>query len=203
MDFVRPVEALIPGAQGKILAACLRVGEPLTMRALARLAEVSPNQAALVFDHLEELGLVRRQQAGRALLVSLVDDSPVIEALREVAELRERTLARWRESARDLHPRPKTLTVYGSWARGEARPGSDVDVLVVLPAGLSAGDEDAYREQLAAWCAYAGRVAGLPVAPLVATADEAAALGPELVRQIIGDAVVIVGTHPREVLDAA
>ena len=38
MDYMRPVEALIPGAQGRILGACLRADEPLTMRALARLA---------------------------------------------------------------------------------------------------------------------------------------------------------------------
>ena len=102
MDFVRPVEALVPGAQGKILAACLRSDTPLTMRALARLADVSPNQATVVLDHLEELGLVHRQPAGSALLVSLVEDSPVIDALRAVADLRERTLRRWRDRARAL-----------------------------------------------------------------------------------------------------
>jgi hypothetical protein len=172
------------------------------MRALARLADVSANQAAVVFENLEDLGLVQRQPAGRALLVSLVDESPVIEALRQVADLRERTLAQWRTQANNLQPPPATLAVYGSWARGEARPGSDVDVLVVLPAELSAGDEDDYREQVAAWCAYAGRVSGLPVAALVATADDAAVLGRELAAQIISDAVVIVGADPRKVLDA-
>jgi predicted nucleotidyltransferase len=203
VDYVQPVEALIPGAQGKILAACLRAGEPLTMRALARLAGVSANQATVVFDHLEELGLVQRQPAGRALLVTLVDESPIVDALRAVADLRARTLIKWRESARDLRPRPATLVVYGSWARGEARPGSDVDVLVMLPADLPADDEDDYREQLARWCTYAGRVAGLPVAPLVVASDELNAMSPELVAQITRDGVLIVGDDPKRVLHAA
>jgi hypothetical protein len=188
MDYVRPVEAVIPGAQGRILAACLRASEPLTMRALAR---------------LDELGLVHRQPAGRALLVSLVEDSPVVEALRQVADLRRLTLDRWREAAGSLRPQPGTLAVYGSWARGDAGPTSDVDVLVVLPRGLSADAEDDYREQIGAWCAHAGRVCGLPVAPLIVTVEEAAALRRKLARQIRRDAVVIVGASPRAVLDAA
>ena len=203
MDYTRPVEALIPGAQGKILAACLRADEPLTMRALGRLAGVSPNQATVVLDHLEELGLVRRQPAGRALLVSLVEESPVVEALRGVADLRTRTLTKWRERARDLRPRPTALAVYGSWARGESGPASDIDVLVVLPPGLSADAEDDYREQVAGWCTYAGRVAGLPVAPLVVASDELQGISQEFVAQITRDAVVIVGTDPRQVLHAA
>ena len=60
VDHVHPVEALVPGVPGKILAACLRSDEPVTMRGLAR---VSANQAALVTDHLDDLGLAQRQAA--------------------------------------------------------------------------------------------------------------------------------------------
>ena len=94
---------------------------------------MSPNQAKNVIDHLDELGLVHRQPAGRSLLVSLNSDSPVVQALRLVADLRSVTLARWRDHASRLSPPPRTLAVYGSWARGEAGVDSDIDVLVVLP----------------------------------------------------------------------
>jgi predicted nucleotidyltransferase len=205
VDYIRPVEALIPGAQGKILAACLRTEQPMTMRGLARLAKVSPNQAKNVIDHLDELGLIHRQRAGRALMVSLNADSPVVDALRIVADLRESTLRRWRDSARQLSPLPLTLSVYGSWARGEAGPGSDIDVLAVLPANLRSEAEDEYREAMAGWCAYAGRVAGLPVSPLILDAQEAAQVDIEarLWVDIRRDAVLIVGDNPREVLHAA
>ncbi|MDN5749204.1 MAG: hypothetical protein L0H64_11915 [Pseudonocardia sp.] len=36
---MRPLEALVPGVQGKVLATCLRSDEPLTMRALRRVAD--------------------------------------------------------------------------------------------------------------------------------------------------------------------
>ncbi len=202
MDYVRPVEALIPGAQGKILAACLRAGEPMTMRELARLAGVSPNQAKTVIDHLAELGLVRRQAAGRALLVSLESESPVVGALRLVADLRALTLARWRARAEQLSPLPGTLAVFGSWARGESGVQSDVDILVVLPE-LDEGVEDAYREQVADWCAYAARVAGLSVAPVVLSPAEAALVTGGLWSEILRDGVVVVGADLHDVLHAA
>jgi hypothetical protein len=203
VDYVRPVEALIPGVQGKILAACLRSGEPLTMRGLARLARVSANQAALVIDHLDDLGLVQRQAAGRSLLVSLVEDSPVVAALRRVADLWAVTLQLWREHAGGLDPQPRSMAVYGSLARGEARPGSDVDVLVVLPSDLDEAAEDRYREQVSDWCAYAGRVAGLPVSSIVLDAHEAEQVDGQLWDSIRREAVVITGADPRVVLRAA
>ena len=203
MDFVCPVESLVPGVRGKILGACLRTSEPLTMRALARLARVSANQAAQVIDELDDLGLLHRTAAGRSLMVSLVEENPAVAALRQVADLRSETLRRWRERARPLDPVPTTMAVYGSWARGEARSGSDVDVLIVLPDGLGVPDEDRYREQIAEWCAYAGLVAGLPVSPLVIGADESRTVDGPLWDEIRRDAVLIAGDDPREVLVAS
>lgn len=202
MDYVRPIEALIPGAQGKILAACLRAGEPMTMRELARLAGVSPNQAKTVIDQLAALGLVRRQAAGRALLVTLESESPVVGALRLVADLRALTLERWRTRAEQLSPRPRSLAVFGSWARGAAGPESDVDVLVVLPE-LGEDAEDGYREQVADWCAYAAKVAGLPVAPVVLTVAEASVVSGALWSDVLRDGVVVVGADLHDVLHAA
>jgi predicted nucleotidyltransferase len=51
-----------------------------------------------------------------------------------LAELRRRVVAIYGERLRDLY-------VYGSYARGEARPGSDLDVMVVLDRIESYWDE--------------------------------------------------------------
>lgn len=203
VDYVRPVEALVPGVQGKVLAACLRSDEPLTMRALARLAGVSANQSSVVIDQLDDLGLVERRAAGRSLLVSLVHESPVVVALRQVAGLWTVTLQLWRERARTLDPAPLSMAVYGSWARGEARSSSDVDILVVLPPGMGESTEDRFREQFAVWCTYAGRVAGLPISPIVLGAEETTGVDGELWDNIRRDAIAIAGADPRTVLSAA
>ena len=41
MDFVHPIEAVIPGAQGRVLAVLVETTAELNLRTLARLAGVS------------------------------------------------------------------------------------------------------------------------------------------------------------------
>jgi DNA-binding transcriptional ArsR family regulator len=142
MEYARPVEALIPGAQGRLLAALLRAGDPVSIRRLASLARVSPNRTSELVDYLLRLGLVDRRDVGRSALVGLAQDSPVVEALRRVENLREETLTRWRYLARDLPHQVTALGVYGSWARGESTIDSDLDLVAVLGAGLGGEVED-------------------------------------------------------------
>jgi len=60
MDYVNPVEALIPGVQGRVLTVLARTEAELTMRSVAELAGVSANQATVVLNRLVRLGLVER-----------------------------------------------------------------------------------------------------------------------------------------------
>lgn len=61
MDYRRPVEALIPGVQGRVLGVLARTSTDLTMRAVAELGGVSPQQASVVIGKLVELGVVERR----------------------------------------------------------------------------------------------------------------------------------------------
>lgn len=202
MDFRTPVEALIPGAQGRILAALLHADDPLPIRHLARLAGVSPNQGALVVRRLHELGLVDRTEAGTASLVALVSESPVVVALRKVADLRTQTLEAWRSEARRLDLHPAMLLVYGSWARGTAGPGSDVDVLAVLPSQVDEHDADRMRRALGRWTDSASRVAGLPVSLVVLDPEEVEHVSDSFRREATRDGVVLLGHEPQKVLHA-
>lgn len=81
------------------------------------------------------------------------------------------------------------LTLFGSWARGEAHEDSDVDVLVVL-------DRVTFAERSGAieLGATAGFDHGWPLAPLVLTAAEWADLERRerlLVREIARDGVTV------------
>jgi len=57
MDFVHPVQAVIPGTQGRVLAVLAETTAELNLRTVARLAAVSPAQASRLLPGLVELGL--------------------------------------------------------------------------------------------------------------------------------------------------
>src|SRR5664280_2454877 len=81
MDFGDPVEALIPGVQGRVLTVLARTEAELTMRAVAELAGVSANQATVVLNRLVHLGLVERRDVGSAGLVRLIRDNEAARAV--------------------------------------------------------------------------------------------------------------------------
>jgi DNA-binding MarR family transcriptional regulator len=174
VDYSSPVESLIPGARGKVLAALLRLDSARTVGEVARLAGVSRDRAGTVVAELEQLGLVERRRAGRAWLVTIVEESPVIEALRHIEDVRERTLDKLRAAAAAIEPRPAWMALYGSWAHGTARAGSDLDVAVIAQAG---GDRERFDASVEQWSTYAERVTGL-VASLVVADDGDDAVGP-------------------------
>ena len=65
MDFVHPVQAFIPGAQGRILAVLAETTAELNLRTIARLSGVSLAQSSRVMPVLVDLGVVERREAPR------------------------------------------------------------------------------------------------------------------------------------------
>ncbi len=187
MDYVSPVESVIPGARGRLLAALLRLDGARTISDVGRLAGISRDRAATVVADLERLGLVERRRAGRAWLVTLVEESPVVEALRQIDDVRERGLVKLRDAATAIDPRPSWMALYGSWMHGTARPGSDLDVAVIAPPG---DDRDKFDASLDQWSSYAERVSGLIVSLVIAESrDDAVGLLWETIRR---ESVVLV-----------
>ena len=168
MDFVRPVEAVIPGARGLLLGALLRTDREITVSELSRLAGVSRDQAGEVVGQLERLGLVTRRAAGRSSMVALVARSPVVAILRRLDDVWQATLTELRSEARRIRPAPVEMWVYGSFARGEATPESDLDVAIV------ASENDRLLSAVDAWCSTAQSLSGLVPSVIIArTQDEA------------------------------
>lgn len=149
------LEHVIPGAQGRVLGALVRLDGPRTISDLARLAGVSRDRAAGVVNDLERMGVVERRQAGRSHLVSLIDEHPITRSLRDIEHARDRSIEALRQSARRIDPAPVYMALFGSWARAEATDGSDLDVAVVAGADL---DDDAFLEALETWSRFAERV---------------------------------------------
>ena len=197
VDYVRPVEALIPGVQGRVLGVLARTGTELTIRAVADLARVSTQQASVVIAQLAKLGVIERRDVGTASLVVLSTDNLAAQAVRSIANLRHDALERAAHLASAIMPAPASLVVFGSFARGEADPDSDVDVLAVRPAGLPSDDND-WTDSLGRWVDQATRIIGNPVNLIETALEEIPELlernGPSLWQDAAKEGVVLVGS---------
>jgi predicted nucleotidyltransferase len=161
MDFVRPVEALIPGAQGRILGVLARAGAPLNLRTLARLARISAGQASRVLPRLVELGVVRRTEIPPSALFELPDRSFGAQLVHKLSDAHGALLRELRTTATKLRPAPASVVLFGSAAKGAARVGSDIDLLIVRPADDI--DEDAWTTSLTNWVSRIREFSGNPV----------------------------------------
>ncbi len=176
MDYVGPIEAIVPGVQGRVLGVLARTEAELTMRTVARLAGVSVNRASTTLGRLVTLGVVERREAGSAALVALVRDNEAARTVLALADLRELVLGRLRAEAGAIRPPPSSLVIFGSFVTGGTRAGSDIDVAAVAPQGVGL-DDNAWLESLTRWSDRAHRIVGNPVDLVHATRNEL----PELV----------------------
>jgi predicted nucleotidyltransferase len=206
MDYVHPIEALIPGAQGRVLAVLAQTDSELTMRGVAELAGISPQQASVVLRRLVELRMVERRDMPPVALVRLVRENLAAELIVALARLRDGAVARLRRSAAEIQPAPASLIVFGSFVRGDADVRSDIDVLVVRPK-LTGDALDVWTDSLGRWADQASRAVGNPVNLVEASVEELSDLllekAPSLWSDIATDGVVLVGSSLADLAAAA
>lgn len=174
MDFVRPIEAIVPGAHGRVLAVLADTTAELNLRTIAQLAGVSQAQASRVLPGLVELGVVERREVPPASLFRLVPEHVASRALLALARSTDTVLDEVGRLAASLPHAPMSIIIFGSFTRREAGPDSDIDVLVVRPADVDEDDED-WATSLEEWRGDVRRLAGNPVEVLEVSTDEAAA----------------------------
>lgn len=173
MDFVRPIEAVVPGAQGRVLAVLAETTAELNLRTLAQLAGISQAQTSRLLPELVALGVVERREVPPAALFRLVPEHVASRALLALARSTDAVLDDMGRRAGALPVPPTSVIVFGSFARREADADSDIDVVVVRPTGIDE-DDDRWVESLDAWRREVRRLAGNPVEVLEVGAKEAA-----------------------------
>jgi predicted nucleotidyltransferase len=159
VDFARPVQAVIPGAQGRILAVLAETSAELNLRALARLSGVSLAQASRVLPGLVSLGMIERRDVPPAALFRVVPEHVAVRAVMELSRARDMVLGELGRLAAKLSSPPVSVVVFGSLARGDAGVESDIDVVVVRPASVGE-DSEAWRHDVEAWREEARRLSG-------------------------------------------
>jgi predicted nucleotidyltransferase len=205
VDFSQPIRAIVPGVQGRLLAALSETTAGLNLRTVARLAGVSIAQASRVLSDLVELGLVERTDVPPSALFQLVREHVAASAILDLLEARERLLAEMGRAAASLPVPPASVIVFGSLARGEADRASDIDVVVVRPVDREEDDE-AWSSAIEQWRRAVGRASGNQVEVIEVGASDVRSRSRgrrPLWRDIRRDGLVVHGSSLAEIEGAA
>jgi predicted nucleotidyltransferase len=148
MDFRRPLQVVTPTLDGDVLSVLARAEAEMTGRELQRVIGHGSHQGIRnAADRLAEQGVVSRRSAGNAYLYELNRDHVAASWIEGLASLPAQVLDRLRDAIRRWEHPPTLVVLFGSVARGEATPESDLDLLVVRPADWEP-DQPAWQEQL-------------------------------------------------------
>jgi DNA-binding transcriptional ArsR family regulator len=142
MDLTNPYEAMFPTVDSAVLRVLAGSTKPRTGREVARLASRSQAATQRVLDRLVTHGLVLGREAGRARVYELNREHLAAESIADLANLRSLLFWRMHKFFRSCHVQPLHASVFGSAARGDGGPDSDIDIFLVRPAEVSEDDEE-------------------------------------------------------------
>jgi DNA-binding transcriptional ArsR family regulator len=138
MRTLTSVDVLFPKTRQAILAATfLKPQRWWYMRELARHLRVTPSTLQRELASLVDGGILRRKREGKHVYFQAATDSPIFEELRGLV-LKTVGLADVIRGA--LEPLADCIQwafIYGSVARAEEHPASDVDLMIVGRVGLA------------------------------------------------------------------
>lgn len=148
MDFRHPFAVITPTLDGDVLSVLARADQEFSGRRIHKLvARGSENGIRKAAERLVEQGVVNSRPAGRANLYRLNRSHLAARHIEGLAFLRTQLFDQAQELVSAWTILPRLVMVFGSVARGEAGPFSDLDLLVIRPAQV-AEDLDEWREQL-------------------------------------------------------
>ena len=185
----RPFEALTPTLDGPVLQVLAGADAQFSVsRVTALVGDASTAGVRKALNRLVAQGLVARRGDGVAYLYELNRNhllaAPVLEIARARETLRERVAA---HASAWPHP-PLLLALFGSAARGQMHPHSDLDVLAVTD-----DEDDRWLDDLGNLCDAMTSWTGNDARPLVLTPDELTSAHDAVVVEIGRDALVLFG----------
>jgi predicted nucleotidyltransferase len=192
-------EVFSAGSHVRVLRWLARHRQPMATSQLARQSGLAIQSVRNALAALAAQGLVSTLGEGRSQVHGLRFEHPVaglLEHLFRGERDRWATLQqRLREALADVDG-VEGAWLYGSVARGEDGPQSDLDLLVVLgDAHAAGGHPDRLRDALSLF----GEREGVAVSPVIvsrATLRELPATSPGWWADIVRDATTLLGPHP-------
>jgi predicted nucleotidyltransferase len=124
--------ALFPAIRQKLLAAVFLSPEKWWyLSELASHLGTSPSSLQRELDSLTESGVLERKQDGRRIYCKVKADSPVFNPLRELFSKTVGLVPTLQSEMAKFRSRIRWAAIYGSVARGEEAPESDIDLVLV------------------------------------------------------------------------
>ena len=197
MDLTSPLRSLIPSLDSVVLEELARTEGALGVSRIHRLGgRGSRAGISLVLDRLVEHGLVLAEPSNVGSVYWLNREHVLFDAILVASNARQEFLRRLGEACSRLQPEPTTAALFGSVARRESGPDSDIDLLLVIPDTTDTQAEvwtdqlDSLRRQVLAWT-------GNRLEPIVVTSAHLRTLndaGEPITRSWQDEAVTVFGT---------
>jgi predicted nucleotidyltransferase len=206
MNLARPYSSASPSLEGDVLAVLAGTTRALTGREVARLARRGSQRGVLsALERLVDQGLVFRTDAGHSQLHTLNRDHLAAPAVELLVGMRGELLTRLGQFVNDWEIAPIHVSLFGSAARGDGGPDSDVDLLVIRPDGVPAEDLR-WSAQLDQLADSVRRWTGNPAAIAELSMDDLRGLRerrPRVAKELEADAIALLGPDASALLSAA
>ncbi len=129
---ISPAHVLFGGDHRRLLGLLLmRPDETFYVREIARLSSVDAGNAHRALRQLEQAGIVTATRAGNQVRYQADRESPIYVELQGIVRKTVGLADVLRDALAPLAPRIQRAFVFGSVARGEEGPRSDVDLMVI------------------------------------------------------------------------
>jgi predicted nucleotidyltransferase len=126
------LDALFPTIRAGVLSATLLQPEHWWfMTELARQMGVTPSTLQRELEALVVSGILLRRQDGRRIYYKANTESPVFPEMKGLIEKTAGIVPALKAELKRFDDRTELALLYGSIARGEEKPGSDVDLMIV------------------------------------------------------------------------
>jgi predicted nucleotidyltransferase len=186
-----PFKVVTAAVDGEVLAVLARADQDFTVSELHVKLGRSTEGVRRALDRLVEQGIVVRQSIGRATSYRLNRAHIAAPAITALAELATTLRNQIRDHIAEWAEQPLYGALFGSVARQQMRPDSDIDILLVV----DHVDSAVWEDQLAGLTRAVESWTGNDVRPLVFATEEIRGQGDReaVLREIAAEGVTIAG----------
>lgn len=151
---------------GMLRALCRHPSKEFTQREFSIKFGIPQQNVSFVLKDLSKYNIVHVKIAGKSMLFSANEDSYIFKSIKKVFDEEEKSLdCLIRLISRNIHG-ARECYLFGSVARGEEKPGSDIDLFIVCPSARK------MTERISRLNSKVIRVFGNQIMPLIIPSGE-------------------------------